>query len=40
MVSDRTVKLKSINYMETYNTTAMTLNTKLGFIKLKSINFN
>ena len=39
MVSGRTVKLKSVNCMEIYYTTAMTSSTKMGFIKLKSVNF-
>ena len=31
-VSGRTVKLKSVNWMEIYYTTAMTSSTKLGVI--------
>ena len=34
MVSGRTIKLKSINWMEIYHTIAMTSNTNLSFIKL------
>ena len=37
MVSDRNVKLKSMNCMEIY-TTAMTPSTKLDFVNLKSVN--
>ena len=39
MVSGRTVKLKSVNCMEIYYAITMTLSMKLGFVKLKSINF-
>ena len=38
MVSGRTVKLKSINCVEIYYITAMTSNTKLGFVKLTTLN--
>ena len=34
MATGRALKLKSVNYMEIYYTTAMTSNTNLGFVKL------
>ena len=37
-VSGRTVKLKSINCVKIHCITAMTSSTKLGFVKLTTLN--